>query len=175
MIRNPIGEGHTKDSMLTCGTSTARLVIGRETVSACWMKANDALRCSVAARIGIWSVCLLLCLAGCATTPDRAARSSVSCANAVAAALPDGLTDPEKHCVASAGITQRCSRLEAWLAGWAKEIGDSFGHGDASWEDLHADRLGRRCASTHAEPDALTECCRRALTARDLTEDQLVE
>jgi hypothetical protein len=91
------------------------------------------------------------------------------------AALPGGLTDPEKHCVASAGITQRCSRFEAWLAGWAKEIQDSFSHGDASWEDLDADRIGRRCASTHDEPDALTECCRRALTARDPTEDQLVE
>jgi len=49
------------------------------------------------------------------------------------------------------------------------------GHGDASWEDLDADRIGRRCASTHDDPGSQIECCRKALTARDLTEDQLVE
>ena len=76
------------------------------------------------------------------------------------AALPDGLTDPEKHCVASAGIAQQCSRFEAWLAGWGKELQDAVGHGDASWEDLLADRAGRRCASTHDGMDALIECCR---------------
>ena len=36
------------------------------------------------------------------------------------------------------------SRFEAWLAGWGKEIEDAFSHGDESWEDLDADRLGRR-------------------------------
>ena len=86
------------------------------------------------------------------------------------AALPAGLSDPEKHCVASAGIAQRCSPFEAWLAGWSKEIQDAFGHGDASWEDLRADRRGRRCASAHYEPEALIECCRQALTERDVTE-----
>lgn len=136
---------------------------------------RHALRCAVAVRIGISSVCLLLCLAGCASTPERAARSSVGCANAVVAALPAGLTDPEKHCVASAGITQRCSRFEAWLAGWAKEIDDTFSRGDASWEDLDADRIGRRCASTHDDPDALIECCRQALPACDPTKGQLAE
>ena len=132
-------------------------------------------RCTVAARIGIWTVCLLLGLAGCASPPERAAPSSVGCAKAVVAALPAGLTDSEKHCVASAGITKRCSQFEAWLAGWGKETEDAFGHGDASWEDLDADRMGRRCASTHDEPDALIKCCRQALTARDLTEDQRAE
>jgi len=126
-------------------------------------------------RIGIWTVCLLLCLAGCASTPERAAPSSVGCAKAVVAALPAGLTDPEKHCVASASIALRCSRFEAWLAGWGKEIKDNFAHGDASWEDLDADRMGRRCASTHDEPDALIKCCRQALTARDMTNNQLAE
>jgi hypothetical protein len=91
------------------------------------------------------------------------------------AALPGGLTDTEKHCVASAGITQRCSRFEAWLAGWAKEIEDTFSHGDASWDDLDADRMGRRCASTHDEPGALVECCRRALTDRETTGNQLAQ
>jgi hypothetical protein len=129
----------------------------------------------VAAQIRISTVCLLLGLAGCASPPERAARSSVSCAKAVVASLPGGLTDQEKHCVASAGITLRCSRFEAWLAGWGKEIQDSFGRGDASWQDLDADRIGRRCASTHDEPDALIECCRQALIARDLTKDQLAK
>jgi len=133
---------------------------------------GHALRCAMAAQIRLWTVCLLLCLAGCASTSERAARSSVSCANAVVASLPDGLTDQEKHCVASAGITLRCSRFEAWLAGWGKEIQDSVGYGDASWEDLDADRTGRRCASTHDEPDALIACCRQALTASDPTADQ---
>ena len=110
-----------------------------------------------------------------ARAPERAAQSSVGCAKAVVAALPAGLTDPEKHCVASAGITQRCSRFEAWLAGWGKEIEDTFDHGDASLEDLDANRMGRRCAFTHDEPDALIKCCRQALTARDLTEDQRAE
>jgi len=82
------------------------------------------------------------------------------------AALPAGLTDPERHCLASAGIVHRCSRFEAWLAGWGKEIQDAFGPGDASWEDLAADRAGRRCASTHAEADTLFVCCRQALAAR---------
>jgi hypothetical protein len=91
--------------------------------------------------------------------------STVGCARAVVAALPAGLTDPEKHCVASAGIVQHCSRFEAWLAGWGKEVQDTFGHGDASREDLIADRAGRRCASTHDSPDELIECCRRALAA----------
>jgi len=129
----------------------------------------------VAARIGIWTVCLVLGLAGCTSAPERAAQSSVGCAKAVVAALPAGLTDPEKHCVASAGIAQRCSPFEAWLAGLGKEIQDTFGQGDASWDDLGADRTGRRCASTNDEPAALLECCRQALTEGDLAEGQRAE
>lgn len=79
------------------------------------------------------------------------------------AALPSGLTDPEKHCVASAGIVRYCSRFEAWLAGWGKELQDAAGGGDASWEDLVADRAGRRCASNHAGADAVIDCCQQAL------------
>jgi len=106
---------------------------------------------------------LLPCLAGCVSAPDRAAQSTVACAEAVVTALPAGLTDPEKHCLASAGIVQRCSRFEAWLAGWGKEVEDAFNDGDASWEDLVADRAGRRCASSHDGTDALLECCRASL------------
>ena len=119
----------------------------------------------MATRIGIWAGCLLLSVAGCASAPERPAPSTVGCAEAVVAALPAGLTDAEKHCVASAGITQRCSLFEAWLVGWGKEIEDAFGNGDASWADLAADRAGRRCASTRNGSDALLECCRTALSA----------
>ena len=59
----------------------------------------------------------------------------------------------------------RCSRFEAWLAGFGKEIRDAVGDGDASWQDLDADRIGRRCAATHDGPDAQIECCRQALPA----------
>jgi len=83
----------------------------------------------------------------------------------VVAALPPGLSDPEKHCVASAGIARQCSPFEAWLAGWGKEAQDAFGGGDASREDLDADREGRQCASELGGPEALVECCRRALAA----------
>jgi hypothetical protein len=108
---------------------------------------------------------VLLCLAGCAGTPERAAQSSVGCAEAVVATLPAGLTNPEKHCLASAGISQRCSRFEAWLAGWGKEVRDAFDEGDVSRTDLVDDRAGRRCASTQDGQDALIECCRQALAA----------
>jgi hypothetical protein len=107
--------------------------------------------------------CLLLGLAGCASTPERPAESTVGCAEAVVATLPVGLTNPEKHCLASAGIAQRCSRFEAWLAGWGKEVRDAVDDGDASWADLVDDRAGRRCASTQDGQDALIECCRQAL------------
>jgi hypothetical protein len=129
----------------------------------------------VAARFRFWTICLLLGLSGCASTPERPAQSSVGCAKAVVAELPAGLTDPEKHCVASAGIAQRCSPFEAWLAGWGKEIQDTFDQGDASWDDLGADRMGRRCASAYDEPAALLECCRKALTEGDPTESRRTE
>jgi hypothetical protein len=94
------------------------------------------------------------------------APSTVGCAQAVVAALPPGLTDPEKHCLASAGIALRCSRLEAWLAGWGKEAGDALGGGDPSLEDVEANRIGRRCADGAGETGdtgALLACCRREL------------
>jgi hypothetical protein len=119
----------------------------------------------MAVRTGIWTSYLLLALAGCASTSQRAAPSTVGCADAVVATLPAALTDPEKHCVASAGIVRRCSRFEAWLAGWGKEIQDAFGDGDASWNDLAANRIGRRCASSDGGTDTLIECCQQALAA----------
>ena len=119
----------------------------------------------MAAPSKIWRGCLLLCLAGCTSTPERPAVSSVGCAQAVVGTLPTGLTDPEKHCVASAGIVRYCSRFEAWLAGWGKEFQDAANGGDASWDDLVADRAGRRCASKHAGVDAVIDCCQQALAA----------
>jgi hypothetical protein len=81
----------------------------------------------------------------------------------VVAALPAGLTEPEQHCLASAGIARQCSAFEAWLAGWGKEARDALGRGDAAREDLEANHLGRQCASQPGDADAMLECCRRAL------------
>jgi len=108
---------------------------------------------------------VLLCLAGCATDPARPAASTVGCAQAVVADLPPGLGDLEKHCLASAGIAQRCSPSEAWLAGWGKELQDALGGGDASRRDLDANRLGRQCAAQSGAAEALVDCCLRALAA----------
>ena len=103
---------------------------------------------------------LTAALTGCAGNPQRPAASTVECARAVVSQLPDGLTDPEKHCLASAGIARQCSEFEAWLAGWGKEIQDAFGSGDASFDDLASDRRGRRCAERTGDPDELLQCCR---------------
>ena len=121
------------------------------------MRLKHSIRASCLAVLGI---------AGCAASPERPAPSTVGCAEAVVAALPPGLDDPGKHCLASAGIALQCSRLEAWLAGWGKEVGDAFGGGDPSSEDLDANRIGRRCAKGAGETvdtGALLECCRREL------------
>jgi hypothetical protein len=109
---------------------------------------------------------MVLGLAGCAASPGRPASSSVGCAQAVVAALPPGLDDAENHCLASAEIARRCSPFEAWLAGWGKEAGDALGGGDASRDDLEANRLGRRCANGEGDAMELLDCCRRELGPR---------
>lgn len=106
---------------------------------------------------------LLVGLSGCASAPDRPATSTVDCAQAIVDALPPGLTDPEKHCLASAGIARQCSPFEAWLAAWGKEVQDAMGHGDAALEDIQADRFGRQCASQPGDAGEMLACCRRAL------------
>jgi hypothetical protein len=121
------------------------------------MKAGLAFRTACVAAIG---------LSGCAASPERTAPSTVGCAGAVVAALPPGLDDPEKHCLASAGIALQCSRFEAWLAGWGKEARDALGGGDASLDDLESDRIGRRCARDAGASESLLECCRRELGRR---------
>lgn len=118
-------------------------------------------------KVAIHAACLAaLGLAGCAASPERPAASTVGCAEAVVAELPPGLDDLEKHCVASAGIALRCSRFEAWLAGWGKEARDAMGGGDASNEDVEANRLGRRCAGGADDTAALIACCRQELGQR---------
>jgi hypothetical protein len=121
----------------------------------------------VTVKTPIGAACLaVLGLAGCTASPERAAPSTIGCAQAVVAALPPGLEDPEKHCMASAGIALQCSRFEAWLVGWGKEGGDALGGGDASREDVAANRIGRRCADGAADTAALLDCCRRELGQR---------
>lgn len=118
------------------------------------------------AKLAIHVACLAsLGLAGCAASPERPAVSTVGCAEAVVAALPPGLDDLEKHCLASAGIALQCSRFEAWLAGWGKEARDAMGGGDASREDVEANRIGRRCVAAARDAGALLDCCRKGLSA----------
>jgi hypothetical protein len=125
---------------------------------------RHALSWGVALKFTFRTACLsMIGLTGCAVSPDRPAPSTVGCAEAVVAGLPSGLDDLEKHCLASAGITLKCSRFEAWLAGWGKEARDALGGGDASREDVDANRIGRRCANGASDTATLLECCRREL------------
>jgi hypothetical protein len=110
---------------------------------------------------------LLMTSSACSTQHARPARSTVGCAEAVVGQLPPALTDPEKHCLASALMVQQCSRAEAWLAGWGKEAADAFGAGDADWDDLRADRVGRDCAGTADSTTGLLACCRDGLPQPD--------
>jgi len=110
---------------------------------------------------------LLLLLAGailgaaCTAIDTRPAASTLGCAEAGIAQLPEGLSDTEQHCLASALIARQCSPFEAWLAGWGKELRDAFGSGRASRADLRANQAGRRCANEGGEPGLLLACCRR--------------
>jgi hypothetical protein len=116
-----------------------------------------------AARAVVLAGALLMASSACTTQHARPAPSTVGCAEAVVAQLPPALTDPEKHCLASALMVQQCSRAEAWLAGWGKEAADALGAGDADWDDLRADRLGRDCAAVEDDAGQLLACCRSAL------------
>lgn len=71
----------------------------------------------------------------------------------------DGLPDARKHCLAAGTIAVRCGAGSAFVAGYAKEIADAFGPGDASAADLAADAAGRECAQRSAGEHALAECC----------------
>lgn len=98
---------------------------------------------------------LMLCLAGCTIAPDRPAQSSYECMRVVRDGLPAGLPDKRAHCEASALIAQRCSVLEAYLAGIGKELRDALGFGDPEWSDWQADRAGVGCA----KQNDVAACC----------------
>ena len=117
----------------------------------------------MALAIKIPAALVAMSLAGCASPPARPASSTLGCVQTVVVTLPAGLTDPEKHCLASAGIARRCSPFEAWLAGWGKEARDALGGGDAAREDLEANHLGRQCAAQLGNAEEMLECCRRVL------------
>lgn len=74
----------------------------------------------------------------------------------------DGLPGRRRHCLASATIAARCGNVDAVLAGWAKEVADALGPGDASREDLAADAAGRRCAGRSGGAVDLADCCAEA-------------
>jgi hypothetical protein len=105
------------------------------------------------------------CLVLCACVPLagrelRAADSSLGCMQRVRdEMLPAGMDDETKHCVAAGMIARYCSRAEAWMASYGKEIEDAFGHGDAQWSDIQADRRGVTCARAASSDEQLRQCC----------------
>ena len=106
---------------------------------------------------------VLVCLASCASAPDRSARSSVGCAEATLDQyLPSGLSDKRAHCIAGGLIARFCSPTEARLAGLGKEMRDAFGSGDADWSDWQATRAGVRCAPSAAKVASIVACCENA-------------
>jgi hypothetical protein len=104
-------------------------------------------------------VLLLSALVGCASNPQRPADSSLACMQHVRDALPEGIPDDRAHCLAAGGIAQRCSGLEASMAGVGKEFADLFTGGDPSWADWRADKAGIQCARDHSDSEGLATCC----------------
>jgi hypothetical protein len=97
---------------------------------------------------------------GCAVHPERPARSSAGCAQAVVDRhLPAEPTDKLEHCVAGALIARYCSPFEARLAGVAKEVRDAFTGGDAEQADVQATFAGVRCARTASDTRSIEACC----------------
>jgi hypothetical protein len=101
-----------------------------------------------------------LLLAACAASPR--APESWCMQRAVDALSLEGVSDPRRHCLASAAIAIRCGAGSAFAAGYAKEIADIFGPGDASAADLSANAAGRECAQRSADQQALAACCGQA-------------
>ena len=100
---------------------------------------------------------LLGTMTACSATP-RAPESSCM-QRAVDSLALEGLPDVRKHCLAAGTIAIRCGSSSAFVAGYAKEISDVFGPGDASGDDLSANAAGRSCAERSAEGSALAACC----------------
>ena len=107
----------------------------------------------------------LLVLALCACVPlagreSRAAKSSLSCMQHVRdEKIPPGLDDDMKHCMAAGLIARYCSRSEAWMASYGKELKDFFGPGDAQWRDLQRDKRGMKCAREAKSDEDVQQCC----------------
>jgi hypothetical protein len=81
---------------------------------------------------------------------------------AVRDSIPPQGYDKRAHCLVAGSIAQRCSSFEADLAGIGKELSDIFNHGDPSWADWRADRVGIKCAKRGRDPKQLAECCKDA-------------
>jgi hypothetical protein len=105
---------------------------------------------------------LMLTLVGCASQAERPTTSSYGCMVAERDALPAGLSDDQKHCVASGLIARHCSVSEANMAGLGKELQDLFTGGDASWADWKMDRVGMSCAHDAPSDEAVVQCCATA-------------
>jgi hypothetical protein len=105
------------------------------------------------------SIGVVLGITGCAGAAQRPARSSYGCMVAVRDQLPSGIPEKLAHCLAAGGIAQRCSIVEAGLAGIGKEFADVFNGGDPSWADWKADRRGIRCARGSKDSAGLYACC----------------
>jgi hypothetical protein len=114
-------------------------------------------------------IALAVCLAGCASVPDRPATSTVGCARAVLDRyVPSDLRDKQAHCIAGGLIARFCSPAEARLAGLAKELRDVFSAaGDADWSDWQATRAGVRCSAPDADVASIVACCDAARRAFD--------
>jgi hypothetical protein len=115
--------------------------------------------------MNVLAAMIAACVALCACAPlagreMRAADSSLGCMQRVRdEKLPVGLDDEMQHCVAAGLIARYCSRAEAWIAGFGKEIKDVFGRGDAQWRDIEADRRGVNCARATGDDTQLRQCC----------------
>jgi hypothetical protein len=107
----------------------------------------------------VWGGLALCGLGACATPPDRPAVSTYSCMLVVRESIPPQHYDKRAHCLTAGRIAQRCSAFEADLAGIGKEFSDIFSHGDTSWADWRADRVGIRCARQGRDPLQLAQCC----------------
>jgi hypothetical protein len=103
---------------------------------------------------------IVILLTGCAAVPDRPARSTVGCAEAVVAQhVPTGIPDKLAHCLAGGLIARYCSAAEAEMAAVGKEVRDAFTGGDVEWADWRAAHSGVRCAHGGADASAISSCC----------------
>lgn len=124
-----------------------------------WFEADAAeVRSWLAGRGLLVAILACTVLLGACSANPRAPESSCMQRTVDSLAL-DGNTDLRKHCLAAGAIAIRCGGGDAFMAGYAKEIADAFGPGDASRRDLAANRAGRGCAQRVAGEQGLQECC----------------